>query len=89
MTSKRRSKQTKLVLDTDKDRLDAMLLEARAPAESGASDAEKRSLPAVGRGRSSRRSRRQPAFLDAYHELAEIELKRGRGRRRSRLSSAT
>ena len=70
--------QTKLVLDTDKDRPDAILLEARALAESGASDAEKEASRQSAVARLESAIAAAPAFLDAYHELAEIELKRGR-----------
>ncbi len=70
--------QTKLVLDTDKDRPDAILLEARALAESGGSDAEKDASRQSAVARLESAIAAAPAFVDAYHELAEIELKRGR-----------
>ena len=70
--------QTKLVLDTDKDRPDAILLEARALAESGGTDAEKEASRQSAVARLESAIAAAPAFLDAYHELSEIELKRGR-----------
>jgi tetratricopeptide (TPR) repeat protein len=71
-------KQARLVLDADKDRLDAMLVEARALAESGPTDAEKQTACQAAAERLEAAIAIEPGFLEAYHMLADVELKRGR-----------
>jgi cellulose synthase operon protein C len=70
-------KQTRLVLDADKDRLDAMLLEARALAESGSTDSERQAARKAAVERLESAIATEPGFLEAYHALADVELKWG------------
>ena len=81
--------QTKLVLDTDKDRPDAILLEARALAEIGSLRRGKGSLTAVGR-RAPRVGDRggSPPFLTLIMSWPKSSSSGAESRRRSRLSSA-
>jgi tetratricopeptide (TPR) repeat protein len=71
-------KQTKIVLDADKDRLDAALIGARALAELGSTDAEREVSRYSAAQQIESAIKTAPGFLDAYHELADIQLKRGR-----------
>src|SRR5262249_9216104 len=68
-------RQARLVLDVEKNRPDAMLLQARALADAGATMGEKatRRLEAIARLREA--IQREPAFAEAYHTLAGIHLK--------------
>jgi tetratricopeptide (TPR) repeat protein len=69
-------RQANLVLDVEKDRPDAVLLQARALAETGSTPAEnaKQQQAAVARLEAALKS--APAFLEAYHSLVDIHLKR-------------
>jgi tetratricopeptide (TPR) repeat protein len=69
-------RQARLVLDVEKNRPDAILLQARALAGAGAttSDRAARRQEAVARLEESIRA--NPAFGEAYHTLAEIHLQR-------------
>jgi cellulose synthase operon protein C len=69
-------KQAKLVLDVDKKRLDAVLLQAKALAESGSGSADHAKLQQAAIGLLEAAIAANPEFLDAYHTLAEIRLKR-------------
>jgi predicted Zn-dependent protease len=71
-------KQAQTVLATNKDRLDAILLEARALAETASSDSQKESARQAAVDRLESAIAKEPRFRDAYHSLAEIELARGR-----------
>ena len=80
--------QTKLVLDTDKDRPDAILLEARALPDREPPTRKRKphgSRPSRG---SSRRSRRHPPFLTLIMSWPKSSSSGAESRRRSRLSSA-
>jgi tetratricopeptide (TPR) repeat protein len=68
--------QARLVLDVEKDRADAVLLEARALAEAGgtsrAVDAQRQAAVA----RLEALTKAKPRFVAAYHALADIHVKR-------------
>src|SRR5262249_50138953 len=69
-------KQANLVLDVEKDRPDALLLQARALAETGSTSGEnaKRQQAAIERLEGTIKA--IPSFLEAYHTLCELHLKR-------------
>ncbi len=69
-------KQAKLVLDVDKKRLDALLLQAKALAESGSSDADRAKLEQAAIDQLKTVVTGNPEFIAAYHTLAELHLKR-------------
>ncbi len=69
-------KQATLVLDVDKKRLDALLLQAKALAESGTTDADRARLQQAAIAQLKTVVAANPEFADAYHTLAEIHLKR-------------
>jgi tetratricopeptide (TPR) repeat protein len=71
-------KQARLVLEADKDRLDAVLMEARALAETGVTDAEKQAACQAAAERLEAAIKLEPGFVEAYHALADVELRRGR-----------
>ena len=70
--------QARIVLETSKDRYDAMLLEARALAETGITDAQKTTARQAAVDRLEMVITAAPRFAEAYHVLAEIELAQGR-----------
>jgi len=65
-----------LVLDVDKNRPDAVLLQARALAESGTTLNEKEQQQGAAIARLLAAIKADPHFDDAFHTLAEIHLKR-------------
>lgn len=79
-------RQAKLVLDVDKTRADALIvnktradalvLEAAALAESGSTARGKQANCELAMSRLEAAIKQNPRFLDAYHTLAEIHLKR-------------
>ena len=71
-------KQARIVLDANKDRLDAILLEARALAETGASGSVREAGRRAAVERLEAAIAAEPRFREAYHALADIELARGR-----------
>ena len=70
-------KQARIVLDANKNRPDAMLLEARALAETGASGSMREAGRRAAVERLEAAIAAEPKFLEAYHTLAEIEQARG------------
>ena len=69
-------RQATMVLDAEKNRPDALLLQARALAESGTTIDRERQATA-GCDRSARcGTKANPRFEEAFHTLAEIHLKR-------------
>ncbi len=70
--------QARIVLDTNKERGDAILLEARALAETGAPGPQREAGRRVAVERLEAAVTAEPKFLEAYHALTEIELSRGR-----------
>ncbi len=66
------------MLDTDKNRADAILLEARALAETGAPGSQREAGRRAAVERLEAAITAEPRFLEAYHALAEIEQARGR-----------
>jgi cellulose synthase operon protein C len=70
-------KQARIVLDANKNRTDAMLLEARALAETGASGSIRQASRRAAVERLEVAIAAEPKFLEAYHTLAEIEQARG------------
>lgn len=70
--------QARLVLDADKDRLDATLMEARALAELGTTDAERQASRQAAVERLQAAIAIEPGFVEAYHAIADIETARGR-----------
>ena len=68
-------RQANLVLAVEKNRLDAVLLQARALAESGATPTEKSARQKEAIARLEQAIKANPSFDDAYHTLAEIHLK--------------
>jgi tetratricopeptide (TPR) repeat protein len=71
-------RQARLVLDVDRERQDAILLEARALSEAGATPNQRAQSLQAAADRLSRAVKEDPKFVDAYHSLAEIELRRQR-----------
>ncbi|MGO9811460.1 MAG: tetratricopeptide repeat protein, partial [Isosphaeraceae bacterium] len=71
-------KQARIVLETNKERGDAILLEARALAETGAPGAQREAGRQAAVARLEAAVMAEPRFLEAYHVLAEIEQARGR-----------
>jgi predicted Zn-dependent protease len=71
-------KQARLVLDANKDRPDAMLLEARALAETGVSDSQREAGRQAAAERLEAAIAAEPRFREAYHTLADVEQARGR-----------
>jgi len=71
-------KQARIALDTNKDRGDAILLEARALAETGAPGSQREAGRREAVERLEAAVTAEPRFLEAYHTLAEIEQARGR-----------
>ncbi len=69
-------RQAKLVLDVDKTRGDALLLEAVALAESGSTASRKEANCQLAISQLEAAIQENPRFLEAYHTLAEIHLKR-------------
>jgi predicted Zn-dependent protease len=69
-------RQANVVLDVEKDRPDAVLLQARALAETGSTPSEnaKHQQAAIERLEGAVKS--APRFVEAYHTLCEIHLKR-------------
>jgi tetratricopeptide (TPR) repeat protein len=70
-------RQARLVLAVEKNRPDAIVLQARALAESGASAAERTALTQEAVAQLQEAIRANPAFVEAHHTLAEIHRKRG------------
>ena len=70
-------KQARIVLDSNKNRPDAMLLEARALAETGASGSTREAGRRAAVERLEAAIAVEPKFVEAYHTLAEIEQARG------------
>jgi hypothetical protein len=68
--------QAKLVLDVDKKRADALILEAAALAESGSTASRREANSQLAVSRLEAALKDNPRFLEAYHALAEIHLKR-------------
>ncbi len=71
-------KQAQIVLETRKDRPDALLLEARALAATGSTDTSKEAARQTAVARLEKVIKLQPTYLEAYHVLADIEQARGR-----------
>ena len=71
-------KQARMVLDVNKDRLDAMLLEGRALGAAGSSDSQKEAARQTAVERLEAAIAQEPRFRDAYHALADVEQARGR-----------
>ena len=69
-------RQASLVLDVDKNRADALLLQARALAESGSNEAQRAKQQETAIARLKAAVGANPQFVDAFHTLAEIYLKR-------------
>ncbi len=69
-------RQANLVLDLEKNRPDALLLQARALAESGSSASERVKHQDAAISRLKAAVAANPQFVDAFHTLAEIHLKR-------------
>jgi len=70
-------RQAKMVLDVEKNRPDALLLEAVALAETGSNSSRKEANRQLAVARLEEAIKVNPRFLEAYHTLAEIHLKRG------------
>ena len=70
-------RQANMVLDVEKNRLDARLLQARALAESGTTPTEKDQQQRQAIARLEAVTKANPRFEDAFHTLAEIQFKRG------------
>jgi len=71
-------RQARRIQQTDRDRVDALLLEARALAESGPAGPQRESSLTAAVDRLQTAIARAPRLAEAYHSLASIELKRGR-----------
>jgi tetratricopeptide (TPR) repeat protein len=71
-------KQARMVLDVNKERLDATLLEARALGSGGSTDAQKEAGRQAAVGRLEAAIAQEPRFREAYQALADIEQARGR-----------
>ncbi len=69
-------RQANLVLTVEKNRIDAILLQARALAETGATPSEKTARAKEAIGHLEQLIKANPSFDEAYHVLAEIHLKR-------------
>jgi tetratricopeptide (TPR) repeat protein len=69
-------RQAKLVLDVEKNRPDALLLQARALAESGSSTTERAKQQDAAIAQLKAMMATNPKFVDAYHTLADIHFKR-------------
>ncbi len=65
-------RQAGLVLDADKNRLDALLLQARALAAAGKTSLERSQNQQAAITKLKAAIKTNPRFLDAYHALAEI-----------------
>jgi cellulose synthase operon protein C len=70
-------RQATMVLDVEKNRLDARLLQARALAESGKSPTEKDRQQRLAISQLEEITKANSRFEDAFHTLAEIQFKRG------------
>jgi len=70
-------RQAKLVLEVEKSRPDALILEAAALAESGSTSSRKEANRQLAIARLESAIKANPRFLEAFHTLAEIQLKRG------------
>ena len=70
-------RQAKLVLEVDKNRPEALLLEAIALAESGSTPSQKEANRQLAIARLEAAIKANPRFLEAFHTLAEIHAKRG------------
>jgi tetratricopeptide (TPR) repeat protein len=71
-------KQARIVLETKKERLDAILLEARALAATGSTDDQKEAAREAAAARLEAAITAEPRYREAYYALAEIEQARGR-----------
>jgi predicted Zn-dependent protease len=69
-------RQAKLVLEVSKTRADARILEAAALAESGSTPSRKEANCQFAASQLEAAIKENPGFLDAYHTLADIHLKR-------------
>ena len=69
-------RQAKLVLDIEKNRPDALLLQARALAESGSTTTEQAKKQEAAIAQLKAVVLANPQFVDAYHTLADIHVKR-------------
>jgi tetratricopeptide (TPR) repeat protein len=69
-------RQANVVLDAEKNRPDALLLQARALAESGTTISEKDQQQQAAVARLISATKANPNFDEAYHTLAELHLKR-------------
>jgi tetratricopeptide (TPR) repeat protein len=69
--------QARQVLQTNGDRSDAILLEAKALSLLGATDAQKEAARQEAKEHLESAIARNPRFAEAYHSLAEIEEARG------------
>jgi cellulose synthase operon protein C len=68
--------QASLVLDIEKDRPDAVLLQAQALAEAGPTETERAKNQERAIARLKAATTANPQFVSAFHTLAEIHLKR-------------
>jgi predicted Zn-dependent protease len=71
-------KEARIVAASNKDRPDAVLLEATALAQTGSSQAERAAAQESAAGRLEAAIAAEPRFREAYHALADIEQSRGR-----------
>ena len=69
-------RQASFVLDVEKDRPDAVLLQAQALAEAGSTETERAKSQELAIARLKAAIQANPQFVDAFHTLAEIHLKR-------------
>ncbi|MBV8487282.1 MAG: tetratricopeptide repeat protein [Planctomycetaceae bacterium] len=69
--------QARQTLQTNHDRLDAILLEAKALSLSGSTDAQKEAARREAKEHLEAAIARNPRFAEAYHTLADIEEARG------------
>jgi predicted Zn-dependent protease len=70
-------RQAKMVLDVEKNRPEAVILEAAALAETGSTGSRKEANRQLAAARLEAVIKANPRFLEAYHTLAEIHLRRG------------
>ncbi len=70
-------RQAQMVLEVEKSRPDALLLEAAALAETGSTSSRKEANRRQAVALLENAIKSNPRFLEAYHALAEIQLKRG------------
>ena len=70
-------RQANMVLDVEKNRLDAQLLQARALAETGTSPTEKDQQQREAIARLETIIKANPHLEEAFHTLAELHFKRG------------